>query len=579
VPRKQTHDEYVHALAAVRSDAIPIGQYVDSTTPIKHLYKPTGEEWLCSPANAKKGRRPKSAGYAASSQKRKIPTGVYLHRLKLVRDDVELIGPLKGMGEPTRHRYIPKDYDTWYPRPADVLKGCVPKKFMGAKIATALLLTETEYVERLALVNPNAKLIGKYKGMHEKVLHEFKGIDWYVAPVHALRGQWPREFRAERISEARKIPESVFLLRLAGKHPRIALVGGYDSISTPARFRDLDNGEEWTACPCDVLAAQGSRPTRYERVSASQRFSADEFQKQMKIKNPGVTPLEPYQGYRVPIWFHNTQLNVEYRQKPSNALRGYLPEEFKGKRISDSKRWSNEEYRRQLRGRRPDIIVLDPYEGNMVPILHQHVPSGRKWKVSPNNALMGSCPAEVRGSYSEGICRYFFEFLFGHEFPCKHWNSKEFPKLHGYELDGYCPDLSLAFEHHGTQHYEYIPGVFHDSQEAFDKQVERDIGRRNLCGKEGITLIEIPDLAYRLSGGRSGSLPVVVDTLLKKYILETLEELGWANTNEYWELKGPTYFDYCSRLDSSNKGYFWGNKWPQIKPSEFAKQQRRSRSG
>lgn len=60
------------------------------------------------------------------------------------------------------------------------------------------------------------------------------------------------------------------------------------------------------------------------------------------------------------------------------------------------------------------------------------------------------------------------------------------------ELDGYCPELNLAFEYNGAQHYMYVP-FFHDQDETnFIRQKERDQFKRAKLRELGIDLVEIP---------------------------------------------------------------------------------------
>ena len=59
------------------------------------------------------------------------------------------------------------------------------------------------------------------------------------------------------------------------------------------------------------------------------------------------------------------------------------------------------------------------------------------------------------------------------------------------ELDCYNPELRLAVEYNGQQHYNYIP-FFHKNKEAFYNQKYRDELKRIRCKELGITLIEIP---------------------------------------------------------------------------------------
>lgn len=59
------------------------------------------------------------------------------------------------------------------------------------------------------------------------------------------------------------------------------------------------------------------------------------------------------------------------------------------------------------------------------------------------------------------------------------------------ELDLYNPDLQLAVEINGDQHYKFIP-FFHRNKDAFTKQRYRDEMKKWKCKEAGITLISVP---------------------------------------------------------------------------------------
>ena len=58
------------------------------------------------------------------------------------------------------------------------------------------------------------------------------------------------------------------------------------------------------------------------------------------------------------------------------------------------------------------------------------------------------------------------------------------------ELDIYCKDLKLAFEIQDRSHFEFIP-FYHKTEDAFQKQQQRDELKRKLCQQHGVTLISI----------------------------------------------------------------------------------------
>ncbi len=58
------------------------------------------------------------------------------------------------------------------------------------------------------------------------------------------------------------------------------------------------------------------------------------------------------------------------------------------------------------------------------------------------------------------------------------------------ELDIYNDILKIAIEYNGIQHYEYCP-FFHNCENDFEKQQQRDLLKHRLCVKNGIKLINI----------------------------------------------------------------------------------------
>ena len=58
------------------------------------------------------------------------------------------------------------------------------------------------------------------------------------------------------------------------------------------------------------------------------------------------------------------------------------------------------------------------------------------------------------------------------------------------ELDIYIPELKLAFEYNGEQHYEWVK-FFQKTEEEFKYLQYKDRCKKKLCKQEGITLIII----------------------------------------------------------------------------------------
>ncbi len=103
-------------------------------------------------------------------------------------------------------------------------------------------------------------------------------------------------------------------------------------------------------------------------------------------------------------------------------------------------------------------------------------------------------PQESKG---EVECRRVLESIFNKPFPKARPNILRNPVTsdesmdNNLELDCYNPELKLACEYQGIQHYKYVP-YFHKTRDAFQNQKYRDHMKKEMCRKNGIRLIEVP---------------------------------------------------------------------------------------
>lgn len=100
-------------------------------------------------------------------------------------------------------------------------------------------------------------------------------------------------------------------------------------------------------------------------------------------------------------------------------------------------------------------------------------------------------------SYGEAVLRSFLEKVFKTKFtksrPLFMKNPNSNRKL---ELDGYSPILKLAFEHQGQQHFNKTSYLNRSrkNRQSFEVIQRNDRTKVRLCKKEGVLLIQIPDL-------------------------------------------------------------------------------------
>ena len=106
-------------------------------------------------------------------------------------------------------------------------------------------------------------------------------------------------------------------------------------------------------------------------------------------------------------------------------------------------------------------------------------------------------PEKIDGkkeSKGEAECRRVLQKIWGRPFISQRPDFLRNPVTGGdfnLELDCYNPELKLAVEYNGIQHYKYTP-YFHRNYEHFTNQKYRDDMKRRMCKENGVYLIEVP---------------------------------------------------------------------------------------
>jgi len=129
------------------------------------------------------------------------------------------------------------------------------------------------------------------------------------------------------------------------------------------------------------------------------------------------------------------------------------------------------------------------------------------------------CPSCSSGLY-ERICRCYFEQLFNYEFPSTYPEWLINSKGNRMQLDGYCKELNIAFEHQGRQHYE--KNFFVKTDKDLKARIFLDKEKEEICKNNNVKLFVIPELERDL---------YIKD--LKDYIKNKCKELDISIPKEY----------------------------------------------
>jgi hypothetical protein len=140
------------------------------------------------------------------------------------------------------------------------------------------------------------------------------------------------------------------------------------------------------------------------------------------------------------------------------------------------------------------------------------------------------CPY-CKSNNGERACREIFEKLLNKLFPSARpkWNKNKDGNL--MELDGFNPELGVAFEHQGSQHYKDVK-FFHKGPNNLKKRQKDDKEKIRLSKKNGVDLIQIPSIFEMLGGVK----PAI------KFIKKALKEKGIKIVNDIVESDISTFY-------------------------------------
>lgn len=183
--RKRTQEEYIAEVAMINPNIEVIGTYIDAKTKILHRCKVDGNEWLPQPASVLQGHGCPKCYFRKSSSDRMKSHEDYLQELYEINKNIEPIEQYMGNDIKIKHRCF-IDGNIWLVSPHMTLSGTgCPKCALRSKT-----MSHKEYVCRLYDISPHIIVLGKYINANTKILHKclIDGNEWFARPHQMLGG-------------------------------------------------------------------------------------------------------------------------------------------------------------------------------------------------------------------------------------------------------------------------------------------------------------------------------------------------------------------------------------------------------
>lgn len=291
------------------------------------------------------------------------------------------------------------------------------------------------------------------------------------------------------VAHNRKTNE-IFVAELEEKNIPFVPLEKYVDSHTKIAFRCKECNNTVYASPTNVLSGKGCVYCRSEKSKKRYMNSHEKFVSDAAVKNPNVTILGRYDGYKNSVKVLCNKHNRIYFPKAAVVLRGCGCEECLKENISIKNRSTVDYFLEKSKKNSPHLEVVEPNKyvnartmmkvrckihGNTFSAVAEHIADG-----------MTNCPICAMSSGEHCVAL----FLDGNGYEYKTQYIPEDGELGRMRFDFYIPKINTIVEYDGAQHFK--PVGHWGGEEALARQKKSDQIKNDYCAKKGINLIRIP---------------------------------------------------------------------------------------
>lgn len=256
--RQKTREQYIDELSVKNPNIKLKGEYININTPTEHYCEKHDILFNTRPSDALRGkgcRQCKSEKISAKLSKSKEK---YIEELAIKNPTVKLVGDYKGADTLVPHYCILHNV-IWDITPNNALHGRGCKQCCSERIGNKLRKPIDDYINELAIKNPNIKLFGEYINNATPIEHycEKHMIYFNISPNCALLGHGCSRCASEKLSEHKLKSEKQYIIDLKNVHPNIVLRGNYVGTHINTLHECLTCGCEWNPRPSNLLTGYG----------------------------------------------------------------------------------------------------------------------------------------------------------------------------------------------------------------------------------------------------------------------------------------------------------------------------------
>lgn len=412
--------------------------------------------------------------------------------------------------------------------------------------------THEEYVNEVAIKNPNVEVIGEYVNTNTKITHRclIHNTTWDTTPTRVLQGVGCEMCRKDKFRQIRCKTHEQYIQEVAECNSNIEVVGKYVDAKMPIEHYCKQHNILWSTYPNNILKGCGCVECGKEKIGDKNRKDHEQYISELQKSNSNIVlvgtyinavtsilhkclidgyewyaqpnnilsgkgcpvcannikkthkeyvdevakisshiqVLEEYINSNTPILHRCNIHNLEWKVIPSSIIQGCGCLECGKEKLRNSLIKSHQCYVEELKEVNPNVIVLEEYKGSYTPILHRCLIDGNEWYTTPTSILTGNGCPQCHESKGEKEIRRLLD-KYGIAYESQ-YKFDDCKDTRILPFDFYLPDYNSCIEYQGKQHYE--PIEYFGGQEKLEYIQKHDSIKNEYCKNKGITLLHIP---------------------------------------------------------------------------------------
>lgn len=470
--RKKTHEQFISELAEINPNIKVIGKYSGSKSKIECECLLCKNKWETTPTLLLDGH-----GCTACAFNN--------HRTKLTKTNEEFISELKEKNQ----NLIPLDeYINNYTEIRFKCSACncvfkaKPKRILFnpdcQNHCLSLSKRAEDFYDKVKIVNPNIKILGKFKGAREEIKAQCLvcGNIWFPWATYLSTGRGCPECSRKSMMKT----HDEFVSQVKEVNPTIKILSPYRGGRSEIQAECTVCGNKWfpkanglaNGCGCPECAVIASRNTH------------DDFIERLRDRNDSVEILGEYITSTTKIETRCKKCGFVWNAIPNMLMQGHgCPSCAK-----NALRKTHSEFVEEMKRTHPDLEVLSEYISCYENVTCRCKRCGREFETTPDRLRCGYGCTICRQSKGE---RVIYNILERKGIPFKsQYSFKDCKDVHVLPFDFYIPELNIAIEYDGVQHYEPVERF--GGIESFKVTQIHDKIKTDYCEQNGIRLIRIP---------------------------------------------------------------------------------------